>query len=70
MNFLHNVISLFQLLQHFKNAAKVYLTFRSHVKIFLSHNISDKIQNVVYLKNISIKTHCSKNSADPDQTAP
>ena len=32
--FLHNVISLSQLQQHFKHAAKVYLTFRSDVKIF------------------------------------
>ena len=43
VNFLHNVIGLTLLLQHFKHAAEVYLTFRSHVKIFLSHNISNNV---------------------------
>ena len=50
VNSLHDVISITQLLQHFKHAAEVYLTL-----IFLSHNISDNVQNVVYLKNLSIK---------------
>ena len=50
-----NVISLNQLLQHFKHASEVYLTLRNHVKIFLSLNISDNVWNVVYLKNLSIK---------------
>ena len=43
VNFLHNVISLTQLLQYFRHAAEVYLTFRSHVKIFLSHYISENV---------------------------
>ena len=71
VNFLHNVISLTQLLHHFKHAAEVYLTFRSHVKIFLSHSFSDNVSIVVFLKNLSIITDWSKkNNADPDETAP
>ena len=68
-DFLHNIISLIQLLQLLKHAAEVYLTFRSNVEIFLSHNISNNIYNAAYLKNLSIKSDWSKNSADRDQTA-
>ena len=43
VTFLHSVISLNQLLQNSKNTAYVFLTFRNHVKIFLSqiifHNV-------------------------------
>ena len=35
-----SVISLNQLLQHFKYVAEVYLTLINRVKILLSHNIS------------------------------
>ena len=55
VNSLQGIISITQLLQHFKHAAEAYLTFRSYVIIFLSHNISDNVQNVVYLKTLSIK---------------
>ena len=37
--FYHSVFSLNQLLQNSKNTAKIFLTFRNHVKIFLSGNI-------------------------------
>ena len=43
LNFLHNVISLNQLLQHFKHASEVNVTLRNHFKIFLSHNILDSV---------------------------
>ena len=39
VTFLHSVISLNQLLQNSKITAYVFLTFRKHVKIFLSQNI-------------------------------
>ena len=39
VTFLHSVISLNQLLQNSKNTAYVFLSFRNHVKIFLSQNI-------------------------------
>ena len=37
--FSHSVISLNQVLQNSKNTANIFLTFRNHVKIFLSRNI-------------------------------
>ena len=37
--FSHSVISLNQLLQNSKNTANIFLTFRNHVKIFLSQYI-------------------------------
>ena len=55
VNSLHDVICITQLLPHFKHAAEVYLTL-----IFLCHNISDNVQYVVYLKNLSIKIDWSK----------
>ena len=39
VKFSHSVISLNQLLQNSKNTANIFLTFRNHVKIFLSWNI-------------------------------
>ena len=36
VKFSHSVISLNQLLQNSKNTANIFLTFRNHVKIFLS----------------------------------
>ena len=36
VTFSHSVISLNQLLQNSKNTAYIFLTFRNHVKIFLS----------------------------------
>ena len=41
--FSHSVISLNQLLQNsINNTANIFLTFRNHVKIFLSPNIMQK----------------------------
>ena len=39
VKFSHSIISLNQLLKNFKNTANIFLTFRNHVKIFLSRNI-------------------------------
>ena len=39
VTFSHSVISLNQLLKNSKNTANIFLTFRNHVKIFLSQNI-------------------------------
>ena len=50
MIFSHSIISLNQLLQNFKNTAYIFLTFRNHVKIFLSQNILHNVLNVVYRK--------------------
>ena len=44
VNFLHNLISLDQLLQHLKHAAEVCLTFMSK---YFSYIISDNVKNVV-----------------------
>ena len=54
--FLHSVISLNQLLQNSKNTANIFLTFRNHVKIFLSQNIMQNFKSVVYHTNLSIRT--------------
>ena len=55
VTFSHRVISLNQLLQHSKNTAYIFLTFRNHVKIFLSQNILH-VSNVVYRTTLSIRT--------------
>ena len=39
VTFPHSVISLNQLLKNSKITANIFLTFRNHVKIFLSQNI-------------------------------
>ena len=39
-----------------KNTAYIFLTFRNHVKIFLSQNILQDILNVVYRTTLSIRT--------------
>ena len=59
VTFLHSVISLNQLLQNYKITAYVFLIFRNHVKIFLSQNILHNVSNVVYCKNLSIRTNRS-----------
>ena len=56
MIFSHSVISLNQLLQNSKNTVYIFLTFRNHVKIFLSQNILHNVLNVVYRKTLSIRT--------------
>ena len=56
VTFLHSLISLNQLLQNSKNTAYIFLTFRNHVKIFLSQNILQDILNVVYPTTLSIRT--------------
>ena len=56
VTFSHSVISLYQLLQNSKNTAYIFLTFRNHVKIFLSQNILQNISNVVYRTTLSIRT--------------
>ena len=50
------LFSLNQLLQNSKNTAYIFLTFRNHVKIFLSQNILQNILNVVYRTTLSIRT--------------
>ena len=64
VTFSHSVISLNQLLQNFKNTAYIFLTFRNHVKIFLSQNILQNISNVVYRTTLSIRTERLTNSED------
>ena len=59
VTFSHSVISLNQLLQNSINTAYIFLTFRNHVKIFLSQNILHNVSNVVYCKNLSIRTNRS-----------
>ena len=59
VTFSHSVISLSQLLQNSINTAYIFLTFRNHVKIFLSQNILHNVSNVVYCKNLSIRTNRS-----------
>ena len=55
--FSHSVISLNQLLQNsINNTANIFWTFRIHVKIFLSQNIMQNVNSVIYRKNLSIKT--------------
>ena len=56
VTFSHSVISLNQLLQNSINTAYIFLTFRNHVKIFLSQNILHNVSNVVYCKTLSIRT--------------
>ena len=56
VTFSHSVISLNQLQQNSKNTAYIFLTFRNHVKIFLSQNILQDILNVVYPTTLSIRT--------------
>ena len=56
VTFSHSVISLNQLLQNSKNTAYIFLTFRNHIKIFLSQNILQDILNVVYRTTLSIRT--------------
>ena len=56
VTFSHSVISLNQLLQNSINTAYIFLTFRNHVKIFLSQNILHNSSNVLYCKNLSIRT--------------
>ena len=43
----------------FHNTAYIFLTFRNHVKIFLSQNNLHNVSNVVYRKNLSIRTNRS-----------
>ena len=59
VTFSHSVISLNQLLQNSINTADIFLTFRNHVKIFLSQNILHNVSNVVDCKNLSIRTNRS-----------
>ena len=59
VTFSHSVISLNQLLQNSINTAYIFLTFRNHVKIFLSQNILHNVSNVVYCKSLSIGTDWS-----------
>ena len=59
VTFSHSVISLNQLLQNSINTAYIFLTFRNHVKIFLCQNILHNVSNVVYCKNLSIRTNRS-----------
>ena len=54
--FSHSVISLNQLLQNSKNTANIFLTFRNHVKIFLSQYIRQNFLRAVYHKNLCIRT--------------
>ena len=56
VKFSHSIISLNQLLKNFKNTANIFLTFRNHVKIFLSRNIMHNFESVLYRKNPSIRT--------------
>ena len=70
VTFSHSVISHNQLLQNSKITAYIFLTFRNHVKIFLSQNILQNILNVVYRTTLSIRTAGLTNSEDTDQTAP
>ena len=56
VTFSHSVISLNQLLQNSKNTAYIFLTFRNHVKLFLSRNILQDILNVVYRTTLSMRT--------------
>ena len=56
VTFSHSVISLNQLLQNSINTAYIFLTFRNHVKIFLSQNILHNSSNVLYCENLSIRT--------------
>ena len=56
VTFSHSVISLNQLLKNFKNTANIFLTFRNHVKIFLSQNILHNVLNVEYHNTLSIRT--------------
>ena len=46
-----SIISLNQLRQNSINTAYFFLTFRNHVKIFLSQNILQNVLNAVYCKN-------------------
>ena len=39
-----------------KNSDNIFLTFRNHVKIFLSQDIMQNFKSVVYRKNLSIGT--------------
>ena len=59
VTFSHSVISLNQLLRNSINTAYIFLTFRNHVKIFLSQNILHNVSNVVDCKNLSIRTNRS-----------
>ena len=54
--FSHSVIRLNQLLRNSKITANIFVTFRNHVKIFLSQNIMHTFQSAVYRKNLSIRT--------------
>ena len=56
VTFSHSVISHNQLLQNSKITAYIFLTFRNHVKIFLSQNILQNILNAVYHTTLSIRT--------------
>ena len=56
VTFSHSVTSLNQLLKNSKNTANIFLTFRNHVKIFLSQNIMHNFISAVYRKNPSIRT--------------
>ena len=42
--------------KNFKNTPNIFLTFRNHVKIFLSQNIMHNFKSAVYRKNLSIRT--------------
>ena len=54
--FSHSLISLNQLLQNSKNTVYIFLTFRNHIKIFVSQNILHKVLNVVFRKTLNIRT--------------
>ena len=56
VTFSHSVISLNQLLQNSINTAYIFLTFRNHVKMFLSQDILHNVSNEVYFKTLSIRT--------------
>ena len=53
VTFSHSVISLNQLLKNSKNTANIFLTFRNHVKIFLSQNIMHNFK-VLYTVKIYV----------------
>ena len=59
VTFSHSVISLNKFLQNSINTAYIFLSFRNHVKIFLSQNVLHNVSNVVHCKILSIRTNRS-----------
>ena len=51
VKFAHSIISLNQLLRNSKNTANIFLTFRNHVKRFLSRNIVHNFKVFYTVKN-------------------